>query len=112
MADKRKSTRLDLESEIIVKRLDEGDGNTKQKIYIKDVSATGVGFTCDYQLAIGGVYECNLTIWTKEVIHCFIEIVRVNQSSGSFNYGGIFIGMPEMDMSRISVYETVEKMTN
>ena len=30
--------------------------------------------------------------------------------SEGFSYGGIFIGMPEMDAARIEVYDTVENM--
>lgn len=103
MSDKRKNMRLDLESEIVLKRLD-GEENSKVNISIKDVSKSGIGFACDYKLDMGSVYECNLTIWTKEVIHCFIEIIRVNKTEDGFNYGGIFIGMPETDMNRIAVY--------
>lgn len=110
MSEKRKNTRLDLESEIIMKRLDGiSEGNASTKIQIKDVSKTGIGFACDYKLDIGAVYECNLTIWTKEVIHCFIEIVRVIPVGDGYNYGGIFIGMTEIDMDRIQIYTTFEE---
>lgn len=111
MSEKRKNTRLDLQSELILKRLDgnKDASNTNVQIAIKDVSKTGIGFTCDYKLDVGAVYECNLTIWTKEVIHCFIEIVRVNQNDGAYNYGGIFIGMTEIDMDRIQIYCTFEE---
>ena len=51
-----------------------------------------------------------MTIWTKEVIHAFIEIVRIEKKKDTFEYGGIFVGMPEMDAQRIEVYDTVSKM--
>lgn len=105
MAEQRKNMRLNLESELLLKRLDGEGGNSKVQISIKDVSKSGIGFSCPEKLDMGAVYECNLTIWTKEVIHSFIEIVRVSKAEdGSFNYGGIFIGMPETDVNRIAVY--------
>ncbi len=110
MEEKRKDRRLDLQSEIIIKKLDtEPKKETKAKIHIKDVSKSGIGFNCDFQLSIGGVYECELTIWTKETIHTFIEIVRMNKIGDTFNYGGIFIGMSEVDSKRIEIYFTFDE---
>lgn len=79
-------------------------------IEILDLSKTGIGFLCDKKLDIGAVYEAYLTIWTKEVIHAFLEIRRIEKlDDGNYNYGAIFIGMPEMDAARIEVYQTVEE---
>lgn len=110
MEDRRRSERHPLDSTILIKRLDGGQAE-EVSIDIVDVSKTGIGFTCDIPLTIGAVYESYLKIWTQETLHAFLEIVRIVKEDGTFNYGAIFIGMPEMDMSRISVYETVEKMT-
>jgi hypothetical protein len=33
--------------------------------------------------------------------------VRADKNEDGFVYGGIFIGMPEMDAARIEVYQTV-----
>lgn len=106
--EKRRDKRLDLESQIIIKRLDSSEGEAKETvdILLKDVSKSGVGFICSYPLEIGAVYECKLTLWTKETIHTFIEIVRVLSKDDSYFYGGIFIGMSEMDMKRIEIYFT------
>ena len=50
-----------------------------------------------------------MTIWTKEVIHAFLQIVRIELHAGVYGYGAIFIGMPEMDSARIEVYQTVNE---
>lgn len=107
MEERRKTKRTELLSKILIKRLG-GDGPAKEVgIDVTDVSKTGVGFTCDEPLLIGNVYETYLTIWTKEVLHAFLEIVRIEKRDNTFSYGAIFIGMPEMDASRIEVYQTV-----
>jgi len=107
MEEKRKDKRMDLTCEIVLNRLDIKDNeNVRAAVTVKDVSKSGIGFTCNQTLSIGAVYECYLTIWTKEVIHTFIEIVRSYEQNGEFIYGGIFIGMPEMDMKRIEIYST------
>jgi len=111
MDDRRKDRRLELESRILLKRLDENSGQGSEvTIDVTDVSKRGVGFHCDEALTIGAVYEAYLTIWTKEVLHAFLEIVRIEKVGGSFQYGAIFIGMPEMDSARIATYDTMDQM--
>lgn len=110
MEERRKNRRMELESRIEIKRLDQSGENEEAAIEINDVSKTGVGFNCKEPLTIGAVYEAYMTIWTKEVIHAFIEIVRIEKKKDTFEYGGIFVGMPEMDAQRIEVYDTVSKM--
>ena len=111
MQERRKSKRTELHSVIMMKRLDNQDEQEIQ-IEINDISKTGVGFVCDEPLAIGNVYESYLTIWTKEVLHAFLRIVRIEMIDGNFHYGAIFIGMPEMDAARIEVYQTVNEEGN
>ncbi len=106
MEEKRKNKRTELLSKIILKRLD-GTKLEEASIDVTDVSKTGVGFTAKDVLAIGAVYEAYLTIWTKEVLHAFVEIVRIEKKGTEFSYGAIFIGMPELDAARIETYQTV-----
>ena len=109
MDEKRKDRRMELRSRIVVKRLN-GEEECHEDVFIDvvNVSKNGIGFNCETALKIGAVYEAFLTIWTKEVIHAFIEIVRIEKTGEQmFNYGGIFIGMPEADLQRIEVYDVV-----
>ncbi|MCR5157178.1 MAG: PilZ domain-containing protein [Butyrivibrio sp.] len=108
MEDKRKHKRLQLTGEIILKQLGGSGEATAAQIEIHDCSRDGIGFTTDAQLTIGNNYEANLTLWTKETLHVFVQIVRASKEGNDFHYGGIFIGMPDTDKMRIEVYETVE----
>lgn len=109
MEERRRANRRELESKLVVKRLD-GGVSEEAEISIVDVSKSGIGFSCDRLLEFGSVYEAYLRIWTQEVIHAFLEIVRIEKKDSQFYYGAVFIGMPEMDAARIEVYDTVESM--
>ncbi len=109
MEERRKSKRLELDSKLIVKRID-GTEVGETAINITDISKTGVGFDCGEILTIGAVYESFLTIWTSEVLHAFLEIVRIEKKSNTYSYGATFVGMPEMDSNRIEVYDTVKTL--
>ena len=111
MQERRKNQRIELEGKLVVKRMDQGGKAENIGIAINDCSKTGVGFVCAERLEMGPVYEAFLTIWTKEVLHVFLEVVRVeNKQNGKFEYGAIFIGMSEMDASRIETYGTIQNM--
>lgn len=108
MNEKRKAERTELESRLIIKQLNSASSDNKEvAIEITDVSKSGIGFSCTEKLEIGAVYEGFLTIWTKEVLHTFMEIIRIVKSDEGFEYGAIFIGMPEMESQRIEIYQTV-----
>lgn len=107
--ERRRSNRRKLISKLVVKRLD-GSGKEEVEIEIADVSKTGIGFKCSKLLDIGAVYESFLRIWTQEVIHAFLEIVRIEKREDSYSYGAVFIGMPETEAGRIEIYNTVETM--
>lgn len=111
MEERRKNRRMELKSRIVVKRLDHENSQQEVAVEITDVSKNGVGFNCTEPLAIGAVYESFLTIWTKEVIHAFLEIVRIEKADDCFKYGAVFIGMPEIESSKIAVYDTVDRLT-
>ncbi len=100
MEERRKNKRTEYASHLEIKRLN-GEGVDEVGIDIIDISKTGVGFTCSDPLGIAAIYEGYLTIWTKEVLHAFMEIVRIEKKGGTFEYGAIFIGMPEMETNRI-----------
>ena len=108
MDEKRRSQRTELESKLVVSRVDKSEGAQEISIDVINLSKTGIGFDCETPLEIGAVYEGFLRIWTQEVIHAFIEIVRIEKKEGTFHYGGLFIGMPEMEAARIDVYQTIQ----
>ena len=111
MEERRKNRRIGLESRLMLMRLDQNGKAEEVNIEVTDVSKTGVGFACNIPLEIGAVYESYLAIWTKEVLHAFLEIVRIEKKADNrFEYGAIFIGMSEIDASRIETYGTIEEM--
>jgi hypothetical protein len=110
MEEKRHSQRSEMTSKLMIKRLDSNEAGEEVSINITDVSKGGVGFTCNKALEIGAVYESFLEIWTKEVLHTFLEIVRIEKTDDGYIYGSSFVGLPEMEAQRIATYQTVTNM--
>lgn len=109
MDEKRKTKRLDLIGTLVTRRLDVEEGK-KINIDIVDLSRRGIGFYCVEPLIVGSVYEVHLQIWTKEIIHTFFKIIRVElKEDKSLFYGATFVGMSEVDAGRIDDYYNVKK---
>lgn len=111
MEERRKNRRMELSAKLLIKRLDTDQPPREVNIDVSDVSKTGVGFRCSEALEIGAVYEVFLTLWTKEVLHSFLQIVRIEMNGeNQYSYGAIFIGMSEAEACRIETYSTIENM--
>lgn len=107
-ADNRRARRIDLKSTIVVKRIDNGI-EEEVTIDIHDMSKSGIGFTCDKELEMDAVYESYITIWTKEVIHALLRIVRKTDDGEGCLYGATFMGLSEIDAYRIETFDLVER---
>lgn len=112
MEEKRDGRRMSLSARLLIKNMnDESAKADEVAIEVLDVSKTGVGFICDVPLSIGAVYETYLKIWTDEVIHAFLRIVRIEQTKEErYVCGTIFIGLPEMNAARIEVYDLINRI--
>jgi hypothetical protein len=112
MEERRLSKRMDLTMELLIKQLGNSDGEPKRvTVELLDVSKGGIGFACAEELKMNEVYECNLTIWTKEVIHSFVRIARIEKGEARCKYGAVFVGMSGMDLARIETYQTISENT-
>lgn len=107
MEERRKNKRTAMESELLIKRLDNGADHTEVSVEVLDVSKTGLGFISNQMLQIGEIYEADLTIWTKEVLHVLLRIVRIELKERGYFYGAVFMGMSDVDAFRIEVYQAV-----
>ena len=108
MDEKRKAKRLVLDAHLIMNRIDSGKHDLIP-VDILDLSTNGVGFKCPQILEMNSVYEAELTIWTKEVLHTFLNIIRFDNSGEENIYGATFVGMNEQDSSKIAIYDMFDE---
>ena len=108
MEEKRRYKRLVLEANLIMNRIDSGKHDLIP-VDLQDLSTNGIGFKCDQVLELNSVYEAELTIWTKEKIHCFVNVIRYDDSGEEKLYGATFVGMTEQDSSKIAIYDMFDE---
>lgn len=112
MEEKRSDRRMSLTAQLLIKNMSDASAEAEEvEIDVIDVSKTGVGFICGKPLLIGEVYEAHLKIWTDEVIHAFLKVVRIEQTKEEkYVCGTIFIGLPEMNARRIEIYDMLDRI--
>ena len=110
MEERRRSRRLELNTTLCLTKLTNSEG-TKTEVEVTDVSKSGIGFTSNVKLDIGSIHEAELVIWTKERIHTFLEIVRIEkrEDTDEIYYGAYFVGMPLADVYKIGIYDEFQK---
>ena len=108
MNERRRRKRTDLDAHLTIKKLD-GSSIEEHGIDVMDVSISGIGFMCADELELGSIYEGTLTIWTKEKIKVFLDIVRRSEKENGINYGAHFVGMPDLYKRKIGIYQVIEE---
>ena len=97
--------RMELSATLVIKPIGSKGEGSPTAVQIVDVSKTGIGFQTPVKLQKDMTYEVDVTLWTKETIHAFMNIAREVPTNGGYIYGATFIGMSQTDMQRIAVYE-------
>lgn len=111
MEERRRSRRLPLDVALELERIDHQGITTLKYVHIEvqDLSKAGLGFHAEQELSVDSFYNVNLEIWTKEIIHTIIKIVRCKQRDGFYEYGAQFVGMTEADALKIQIYQMLDE---
>lgn len=111
MDEKRRCKRLDIQVSVELEHIDDGNVTTVKtaKVDVTDISKTGVGFICDQHLEMNTYFNVSMQIWTGERIDTVIEIVRHQIIDGVNHYGGVFVGLTDVDQLKIQIYEMVSE---
>lgn len=104
MEEKRRNKRLELNAHLIMNRIDSGR-NDLIPVKINNISVTGLGFTCKDTLEFNSTYEVEIVLWTKDVLHTFINIIRMDRMDGENYYGATFVGLTESEACKINIYD-------
>lgn len=107
MEDRRKSRRLELEVAVQFSKIEEGRITTVKYEYVKvsDMSRSGIGFSTTQELKVNDFYDTKIRIWTGETLDTVVKIIRGEKKGDKYQYGGVFVGMTEMDAQKIDIYQ-------
>ena len=107
--ERRKYKRLDLDVNIQLQRVNEGDITIEKYLHVDVLNASegGLAFRSTHELEVGTCHDTKLVIWTKEEIRTVLKIVRVTEKEDIYEYGCIFVGMSSSDTLKIQIYQMI-----
>ncbi len=112
MEEKRKYRRLDLSVTLKLEYINDASEKAVREVEVEvfDLSRAGIGFHSKEKLDPDGFYDTNMVIWTKEIVPCVIHIVREVPDETGYRYGGLFVGMNDIEQRKINIYELFDEM--
>lgn len=112
MEDRRKSKRLELEVAVQFSRIEEGRVTTVkyEQVQVTDMSRSGIGFTTTQELKVNDFYDTKIRIWTGETLDTVVQIRRGEKTGDKYQYGGVFVGMTELDAQKVDIYQMFQEV--
>lgn len=111
MEDRRKSKRLELEVAVQFSKIQEERVTTVkyEHVTVSDMSRSGIGFSTTQKLKVNDFYDTKIRIWTGETLDTVVQIIREEKQGGEYHYGGVFVGMTELDAQKIDIYQMFQE---
>lgn len=108
MEEKRKCARLPLKLELTISSLFKQDydliPDINASIEVKNISKSGLGFTCRYQLPLDYYFDAKIKLTEDEFFYAVLKIIRVEKSGDQYLVGCEFVGLADVLSQRVDRY--------
>jgi hypothetical protein len=109
MEEKRKYKRLPIKLELTISKLFKQDYKTisdiSEGIVVKDISKSGIGFTCKKELPLDYYFDAKIQLSDEQYFYSVLKIIRVNKIDDGYSVGCEFVGLADILSSRVDIYE-------
>jgi len=102
--EQKRAKRLKVEMELVISKLFKQDyisaENIDTKIYVEDISKTGIGFTSTSELPVGYYFNAKIALGSEESsFYTVVKIIRSQKrEDNTYFYGCEFVGIaPVLD---------------
>jgi hypothetical protein len=108
MEEKRKHKRLPLKLELTISSLFKQDfeliDDVNESIQVKNISKTGIGFTCSHELPLGFYFDAKIQLTEDKFFYAVLKIIRVEEINNGYSVGCEFIGLADILSDRVDLY--------
>ncbi len=109
MEEKRRHKRLPLKLELTISSLFKQDyemlDNINESIEVKNISKSGIGFTCSQMLPLNYYFDAKIQLTEDKFFYAVLKIVRVQEVDNSYSVGCEFVGLADILSNRVDLYE-------
>lgn len=110
MKEKRKHKRLPLSLELNISSLFKQDyellPDINATIDIVDISKSGLGFMCDYELPLNYYFDTKIELSEKNYFFAVLKIIRIEKKEDKFFVGCEFVGLADILSQRVDLYSS------
>lgn len=107
--DKRKNKRLPLKLELTITSLFKQDyeiiPDINASIEVKNISKSGVGFTCRHELPAGYYFDAKIQLTEEKAFFAVLKILRTEKLEDGFFIGCEFVGLADILSRTVDEYE-------
>lgn len=108
MEERRKFKRLPLKLELKISSLFKQNyeciPDINESIKIKDISKTGVGFTCLHELPLNFYFDAKIQLTPDKYFFAVLKIIRIDKIPEGFTVGCEFVGLADILSMRLDEY--------
>lgn len=108
MEERRKSQRFPLKLELMISSLFKQDyeqiPDINENIEVKDISKSGMGFTCKHDLPMNYYFDAKIQLSDDKFFCAVLKIVRVEKLDNCYFVGCEFIGLADLLSMKVDSY--------
>lgn len=106
--ERRKNKRLPLKLELKISSLFKQNyeliPDINESIGIKDISKSGIGFTCQHELPLNYYFDAKIQLTPDKYFYAVIKIIRIEKADGGYTVGCEFVGLADILSMRVDLY--------
>lgn len=108
MEERRKHSRLPLKLELNISSLFKQDyeliPDINENIEIKNISKSGIGFTCGHELPLNYYFDAKIQLSEDKHFYAVLKIIRMEKTEGVYFVGCEFVGLADILSTRVDLY--------
>ncbi len=108
MDERRKHERLPLKLELNISDLFKQDyeliTDINEGIKVKNISKSGIGFTCKHDLPMNYYFDANIQLSDDKHFYSVLKIVRSEKLGDEYSIGCEFVGLADILSARVDLY--------
>lgn len=107
--DKRKNKRLPIKLDITITSLFKQDyeivPDLNESIDVKNISKSGIGFTCNHELPLGYYFDAKVQLTEDKFFYAVLKIIRIDKAEKGFFVGCEFVGLADILSRAVDEYD-------
>lgn len=108
MDERRKAKRIPLKLELTISSLFKQDyehiPDINEDIEIKNISKSGIGFSCTHELPLNFYFDAKIELTPNKYFYAVLKIIRTEKLEKGYFVGCEFVGLSDIVSMKVDLY--------